>query len=91
MNVSLIVHVLQVISFLSTIKQAHLTATSLVEALEKRKTGRRFVMLLWEFFNGEDSSSDDISLEERKRVPVFLTNVQQQLVDVFQVGQVLTH
>lgn len=81
---------LQIISFLSTIKQAHLTATSLVEALEKRRTGRRFLMSLWEFFNGEDTSSDDISLEERKRVPVFLANAQQQLIDIFQVGQVLT-
>ncbi|XP_058808686.1 sphingomyelin phosphodiesterase 4 [Phymastichus coffea] len=76
----------QVISFFSTIKQAHLTATSLVEALEKRKTRRRFIMMLWEFFNGDDSSSDDISLEERKRVPVFLANVQQQLVDIFQIN-----
>ncbi|XP_031778842.1 sphingomyelin phosphodiesterase 4 isoform X1 [Nasonia vitripennis] len=78
----------QIVSFLGTIKQAHLTATSLVEALEKRRTGRRFLMSLWEFFNGEDTSSDDISLDERKRVPVFLANAQQQLIDIFQVGQV---
>ena len=42
-------------------------------------------MSVWEFFNGEDSSSDDISLEERKRVPVYLANAQQQLIDIFQV------
>lgn len=77
--------------FLQTIKQAHLTATSLVEALEKRRTGRRFLLSAWEFFNGEDTSSDDISLEERRRVPVFLANAQQQLIEIFQVGQVLTN
>jgi sphingomyelin phosphodiesterase 4 len=81
---------LQVVCFLSTIKQAHLTSTSLVEALEKRRTGRRFLISLWEFFNGDDTSSDDISLEERKRVPIFLANAQQQLIEIFQVGQVLT-
>ncbi|XP_011506496.1 PREDICTED: sphingomyelin phosphodiesterase 4 [Ceratosolen solmsi marchali] len=78
----------QVICFLSTIKQAHLTSTSLVEALEKRRTGRRFLISIWEFFNGDDTSSDDISLEERKRVPIFLANAQQQLIEIFQVGQV---
>ncbi|XP_012272943.1 sphingomyelin phosphodiesterase 4 [Orussus abietinus] len=75
----------QVVWFLSTIKQAHLTATSLVEALEKRRTNRRLVTFLWEFFNGEDQSSDDISLDERRRVPIYLANAQQQLIDIFQI------
>ncbi|KAJ8681355.1 hypothetical protein QAD02_017142 [Eretmocerus hayati] len=76
----------QVISFLNTIKQAHLTSTSLIEALEKRRTGRRFFMSLWEFFNGDDTTSDDISLEDRKRVPLYLSNAQQQLIEIFEVN-----
>ncbi|XP_015603161.1 sphingomyelin phosphodiesterase 4 isoform X2 [Cephus cinctus] len=75
----------QVMWFLRIIKQAHLTATSLVEALEKRRTARRFLMSLWEFINGEDYSGDEISLEERRRVPVYLANAQQQLIDIFQI------
>ncbi|XP_015522196.1 sphingomyelin phosphodiesterase 4 [Neodiprion lecontei] len=75
----------QVLQFLSTIKQAHLTATSLVDALEKRRTSRRFILMVWEFFYGDDYSSDDISLEERRRVPGFLANAQQQLMDIFQI------
>lgn len=82
---------MQVICFINTIKQSHLTSTSLIEALEKRRTGRRFLLSLWEFFYGADASSDDISLEDRKRVPVFLSNAQQQLIEIFQVGQVLTN
>lgn len=75
----------QIVWFLSTIKQAHLTATSLVDALEKRRIGRRLLVTIWEFFYGEDISSDDISLEERRRVPGFLANAQQQLMDIFQI------
>ncbi|EFN60972.1 Sphingomyelin phosphodiesterase 4, partial [Camponotus floridanus] len=75
----------QVVWFLSTIKQAHLTATSLVEALENRKRGKRFLLSLWEFINCEDYSSDDISIEERRRVPLLLATTQQQLIDIFQI------
>lgn len=71
--------------FLSIIKQAHLTATSLVEALENKRKGKRFFPSLWEFFSCEDYSSDDISIEERRRVPVLLATAQQQLIDIFQV------
>lgn len=74
----------QIIWFLSTIKQAHLTAISLVEALENRRRGKRFLLSILEFFNYEDSS-DDISIEERRRVPVLLANAQQQLIDIFQI------
>jgi len=70
---------------LSTIKQAHLTATSLVEALEKRRRGKNFLLSLWEFFSCEDYSSDDINIEERRRVPVLLVTAQQQLIDIFEV------
>ncbi|XP_012542626.1 sphingomyelin phosphodiesterase 4 [Monomorium pharaonis] len=76
---------LQVIWFLSNIKQAHLTATSLVEALEDRRRGKRFLLSLWEFFSCEEYSSDDISIEERRRVPVLLATAQQQLIDIFQI------
>lgn len=69
---------------MSTIKQAHLTATSLVEALENRRKGKRFLLSLWEYFNSE-SSSDDINIEERRRVPYYLATAQQQLIDIFQV------
>lgn len=71
---------------LSTIKQAHLTATSLIDALEKKRKNRRFFITIWEFFNGEDYSSDDISIEERRRVPIYLANAQQQLIDIFEVN-----
>ncbi|XP_012220240.1 sphingomyelin phosphodiesterase 4 isoform X2 [Linepithema humile] len=74
----------QVVWFLSTIKQAHLTATSLVEALENRRKGKRFLLSLWEYFNSE-SSSDDINIEERRRVPYYLATAQQQLIDIFQI------
>ncbi|XP_048509001.1 sphingomyelin phosphodiesterase 4 isoform X2 [Athalia rosae] len=77
--------VTQIVWFLSTIKQSHLTATSLVDALEKRRIGRRLLVMIWEFFNGEDHTSDDIRLEERRRVPGFLANAQQQLMDIFQI------
>lgn len=76
---------LQVVWFLSTIKQAHLTATSLVEALENRRRGKRFLLSLWEFINCEDYSTDDISIEERRRVPLLLATSQQQLIDIFQI------
>lgn len=76
----------QIVWFLSTIKQAHLTATSLVEALENRRKGRRFLLSLWEFFYRDDYSADDIGIEERRRVPVLLANAQQQLIDIFQVS-----
>ncbi|EZA53176.1 Sphingomyelin phosphodiesterase [Ooceraea biroi] len=75
----------QIVWFLSTIKQAHLTATSLVEALETRRRGKHFLLSLWEFFNCEDYSSDDINIEERRRVPVLLATAQQQLIDIFQI------
>ncbi|XP_046830955.1 sphingomyelin phosphodiesterase 4 isoform X4 [Vespa crabro] len=78
--------VTQVTFFLSIIKQAHLTATSLIEALEKRKRSQQFLVALWEFFYGEENSSDDISIEERRRVPIFLANAQQQLIDMFQIS-----
>lgn len=70
---------------LSTIKQAHLTATSLIEALEQKRKNRRILLAIWEFFHGEDYSSDDISIEERRRVPVYLANAQQQLIEIFEV------
>jgi len=79
----------QVVWFLSNIKQAHLTATSLVEALEDRRRGKRFLLSLWEFFSCEEYSSDDISIEERRRVPVLLATAQQQLIDIFQVIEFL--
>ncbi|KAL6430906.1 hypothetical protein ACFW04_007007 [Cataglyphis niger] len=77
--------IVQVVWFLSTIKQAHFTATSLVEALENRRRGKRFLLSLWEFMNGEDYSSDDINIEERRRVPLLLATAQQQLIDIFQI------
>lgn len=43
-------------------------------------------MSIWEFFNGDDNTSDDISLEDRKRVPIFLANAQQQMIEIFQVN-----
>lgn len=70
---------------LSTIKQAYLTATGLIDVLEKKRKNRRFLLALWEFFNGEDYSSDDISIEERRRVPIYLANAQQQLIEIFEV------
>ncbi|CAK9821994.1 Sphingomyelin phosphodiesterase 4 [Anthophora retusa] len=76
----------QVVCLLSTIKQAHLTATSLIDALEKKRKNRRFFITVWEFFNGEDYSSDDISIEERRRVPIYLSNAQQQLIEIFEVA-----
>ncbi|XP_043281782.1 sphingomyelin phosphodiesterase 4 isoform X2 [Venturia canescens] len=75
----------QIVWFLSTIKQAHLTAVSIVEALEKRRTERRFLLSLWEFLNGEDNLSDEIGLPERSRVPEYLANAQQQLIDIFRI------
>lgn len=78
--------ILQIVWFLSTIKQAHLTATSLIEALENRRKGRRFLFSLWQFFYRNDYSSDDIGIEERQRVPLLLANAQQQLIDIFQVN-----
>lgn len=71
---------------LNIIKQAHLTATSLIEALEKKRKNRRLLLAIWEFFNGEDYSSDDISIDERRRVPVYLANAQQQLIEIFEVN-----
>ena len=76
----------QVVCLLSTIKQAHLTATSLTEALEQKRKNRRVLLAIWEFFHGEDYSSDDISIEERRRVPVYLANAQQQLIEIFQIN-----
>ncbi|KAG7198867.1 hypothetical protein KM043_015693 [Ampulex compressa] len=75
----------QVVWFLGTIKQAHLTATSLIEALEKRRRNKRFLSSIWEFFDGDEFSTDDIGIEERRRVPVFLANAQQQLIDIFEI------
>ncbi|XP_015116625.1 sphingomyelin phosphodiesterase 4 [Diachasma alloeum] len=75
----------QIIWFLSIIKQAHLTATSIVEALEKRNTEKKFLRSLWEFFSGEEHSTDDIGLAERKRVPGFLAIAQQQIIEIFQI------
>ncbi|KAK1133969.1 hypothetical protein K0M31_011755 [Melipona bicolor] len=75
----------QVVCLLSTVKQAHLTATSLIDALEKKRKNRPFLLALWEFIYGEDYSSDDISIEERRRVPVYLANAQQQLIEIFEI------
>lgn len=75
---------------MSVIKQAHLTATSLVESLEDRRRRKRFLRSLWEFFSCEDYSVDDISIEERQRVPLLLANAQQQLIDIFQVTRLFT-
>ncbi|XP_014479776.1 PREDICTED: sphingomyelin phosphodiesterase 4 [Dinoponera quadriceps] len=75
----------QIVWFLSTIKQAHLTATSLIEALENRRKGRPLFFSMLEFFSCDDYSLDDIGIEERRRVPVFLVNAQQQLIDIFQI------
>ena len=74
----------EVVCLLSTIKQAHLTATSLIDALEKKRKNRRF--LIWEFFYGNDCSSDEISIEERRRVPIYLANGQQQLIEIFEIN-----
>ncbi|KAI4503032.1 hypothetical protein M0802_002076 [Mischocyttarus mexicanus] len=76
----------QITFFLGIIKQAHLTATSLIEALEKRKRSQQYLVAIWEFFYGEDNSSDDISIEERRRVPLFLANAQQQLIEIFEIS-----
>nr|XP_012146579.1 PREDICTED: sphingomyelin phosphodiesterase 4 isoform X3 [Megachile rotundata] len=76
----------QVVCLLSTIKQSHLTATSLIDALEQKRKNRRFLLAIWELFNGEDYSSDDISIEERRRVPIYLANAQQQLIEIFEVA-----
>ncbi|KZC09713.1 Sphingomyelin phosphodiesterase 4 [Dufourea novaeangliae] len=76
----------QVVCLLSTIKQAHLTATSLIDALEKKRQNRKLFLTIWEFFNGEDYSSDDISIDERRRVPVYLANAQQQLIEIFEIN-----
>lgn len=70
---------------MSTIKQAYLTAISIIEALEKRRRERKFFKSLWEFFNGDECTDDDIGLIERKRVPGLLSNAQQQLIDIFEV------
>ncbi|KAF7990193.1 hypothetical protein HCN44_011485 [Aphidius gifuensis] len=75
----------KIIWFLSTIKQAHLTATSIVEALEKRRLEKKIFLTIWEFFNGEESSTDDIGLTDRKKVPGFLLNSQQQIIEIFQI------
>ncbi|XP_076653758.1 sphingomyelin phosphodiesterase 4 [Halictus rubicundus] len=76
----------QVVCLLNTIKQAHLTATSLIDALEKKRKNRKLLITIWEFFNGEDCSSDDISMDERRRVPVYLANAQQQLIEIFEIN-----
>ncbi|XP_034951732.1 sphingomyelin phosphodiesterase 4 [Chelonus insularis] len=78
----------QIVRMLSIIKQAYLTATSIVEALEKRRTEKKFFHSIWEFFNGEEYSEDDIGLIERKKTPGFLANAQQQLIDIFQLEDV---
>ncbi|XP_053595621.1 sphingomyelin phosphodiesterase 4 isoform X2 [Microplitis demolitor] len=78
----------QIIKLLITIKQAYLTSVSIVEALEKRRTERKFFKSLWEFFNGDECTDDDIGLIERKRVPGLLANAQQQLVDIFELGDI---
>lgn len=75
----------QVVSLLLTIKKAHVTAISLIDALEKRRKNRGFLLAVWEFFNGEDHSTDDISIEERRRVPVYLANAHQQLIEILQI------
>ncbi|XP_076627571.1 sphingomyelin phosphodiesterase 4 isoform X2 [Colletes latitarsis] len=75
----------QVVCLLSTIKQAHLTATSLIDALENKRKNRRYLIAIWEFFNDEDYFSDDISIEERRRVPLYLANAQQQLIEIFEI------
>ncbi|XP_043253713.1 sphingomyelin phosphodiesterase 4 isoform X1 [Colletes gigas] len=76
----------QVVCLLSTIKQGHLTATSLIDALENKRKNRRYLIAIWEFFNGEDYFSDDISIEERRRVPLYLANAQQQLIEIFGIS-----
>lgn len=75
----------KIIWFLSIIKQAHLTATSIVEALEKRRLEKKFVLTIWEFFNGEKSANDDIGITDRKKVPGYLANSQQQIIEIFQI------
>lgn len=70
---------------LRIIKQAHLTATGLIDALEKKRKNRRFLLTMWEFFYGEEYTTDDISIDERRRVPIYLANAQQQLIDIFEV------
>lgn len=74
--------------FLSNIKQAHLTATSLIEAYENRRRGKHFLLSVWEFFNCEDSSTDDFKIEDRRRVPAQLAHAQQHLIDIFQVTRI---
>ncbi|KAH0560300.1 hypothetical protein KQX54_003305 [Cotesia glomerata] len=78
----------QITKLLSTIKQAYLTAISIIEALEKRRRERKFFKSLWEFFNGDECTDDDIGLIERKRVPGLLSNAQQQLIDIFELGDI---
>ncbi|XP_033230954.1 sphingomyelin phosphodiesterase 4 isoform X2 [Belonocnema kinseyi] len=77
----------QVLSFLYTVRQAQLTAISLLEALEKRRSGRKLLLSIWRFFNGEDYSSDDVSLEERRRVPAFLSFAQERLIYIFRMEE----
>lgn len=66
-------------------RQAQLTAISLLEALEKQKSGRKLLISIWNFFNSENTSSDDICLEERRKVPAYLAFAQERLIYIFRV------
>lgn len=77
----------QVLDFLYTVRQAQLTAVSLLEALEKQKRGRKLLISIWNFFNSENSASDDICLEERRKVPAYLAFAQERLIYIFRLEE----
>ncbi|XP_051170691.1 sphingomyelin phosphodiesterase 4 [Leptopilina boulardi] len=77
----------QVLDFLYTVRQAQLTAISLLEALEKQKSGRKLLISIWNFFNSENTSSDDICLEERRKVPAYLAFAQERLIYIFRLEE----
>ncbi|XP_043462172.1 sphingomyelin phosphodiesterase 4 [Leptopilina heterotoma] len=77
----------QVLDFLYAVRQAQLTAIGLLEALEKQKSGRKLLISMWNFFNSDNHSSDDVSLEERRKVPAYLAFAQERLIYIFRLEE----
>lgn len=77
----------QVLDFLYAVRQAQLTAIGLLEALEKQKSGRKLIISMWNFFNCENNSTDDVSLEERRKVPAYLAFAQERLIYIFRLEE----
>lgn len=77
----------QVLDFLYAVRQAQLTAIGLLEALEKQKSGRKLLISMWNFFNCENNSTDDVSLEERRKVPAYLAFAQERLIYIFRLEE----